>query len=295
VLRKLIGVAGAVSLFAGVLVGTQGCASSDEKVEPEKPAAVEKFPDMGSFCNGVAQAQCGKTCDDATPPACITSKVPSKCGSTAETCVATVQRDCANGNSDVTRGVTLSNYPLGKKNADDCVKAVAKAYEDGEITGTEHSAITAACARVFSPNNTLGFACTRDTDCAAPLGCYLTDVGKGTCQTITKISKAEDCSAAGSVCEKGYYCAQEVTACIARKPNGAVCTAFTKPCAEDLLCANIDEMGNGTCSGKKGNLADCGSDDECSAGYCAQVGDKHLCLDTFSLGIGAPACANFGG
>jgi hypothetical protein len=284
VLRKLIGVAGLLTMGL-VIAAAPGCGSSDEAAEKEK-VDEDKYPDLGAFCNAVAQAECSA----AVTGACA---VNSK-----DTCIAKVQNSCSLGTSDITRGMVVSNYPYGKKDGEPCVKAITEAYADAKLDSAEHATVRNACSRVFTANRQAGFECTSDVDCASGLGCYFDGTGnaKGTCQKITNVAKADDCSSVGAVCEKGYYCAKAVTACIARKPAGAACKPFDTLCQENLLCTGVDSMTNtGTCTGKQAVGTDCTSDNDCDSDYCAQVGSKAICLGAFSLGTGAPACQNFGG
>lgn len=280
--RKLIGIVGWLTTFGLLAAAAPGCGSND--TEPEgTPVEVEKYPDQAAFCNGIAQAECSQAVLDS----CVVSGKPA--------CVAAVQQSCMAQASDVTRGVIASNYPTGKKAAEACIQKVTEAYADAKIEGTEHAAIKAACGEVFRGSKTAGFECKSDIDCSVGLGCYLTAADQGTCETLKTIALGDDCGAKGSVCDKGLYCGSD-QACIKRKAVGSECQAFTKPCLENLLCANVDAMsGLGKCEAKKAQGTECTSDDECDSNFCALIGQKNLCVNALTLGAGAPACQNFGG
>jgi hypothetical protein len=261
--------------------GSPGCSSSST---PDPEAPPDKYPDFASFCNAIGAAEC-------------TDSIASACnlgGTTKAQCIAEVSRACSNKASEVTQGVkNTSSYQKGA--AENCVKAVSDTYATGKITADGHKAIVTACQEVFRLGNTVGFDCAVDTDCAATLGCYLTDTGKGTCQKISTIALGEDCSASGAVCAAGLYCGTD-KACIKRKPSGSDCSPFTKPCTEDLQCVIADAKANtGTCTAKLANGADCTSDAECSTGFCALVGAKQQCFGTLTIGAGSPICDNFDG
>jgi hypothetical protein len=261
--------------------GSPGCSSSST---PDAEAPPDKYPDFASFCNGIGAAEC-------------TNEIANRCNlaqTTQQACIAEVATACSAKDSEVTRGVKdTGTYKKGAAEA--CIKAVSDTYATGQISADAHKAIVASCQEVFRVGAAVGFSCAVDTDCDATLGCYLTDVSKGTCQKITTKAVGDDCGAVGDVCGTGLYCGAD-KACIKRKPSGSDCSPFTKPCTEDLQCVISDATANtGTCQPKLTQGADCTADADCQTGFCALLGSKRQCFGTLVIGAGSPICDNFDG
>lgn len=273
--RKLIGLAGAFSLLGVVFIGAPGCGSSDEKAEAEQPA--DKYPDTAAFCNGVAQAQCQQALIDA----CL---APS-----TDACISKVSSACFSKKSDLTRDAIMSNYPTGKANAEACLAAVTAVYADAKVTADEHKQLKQSCDKVFRNDKAKGASCSSDNDCADGLGCYqhASDATKHTCETITIAAKGDECSTIGTVCAEGTFC-YNGEFCVSRAAKDAACDE-KKPCLESLSCVE------GKCADKDPQGTACTSDNDCTSGYCARIGEKTVCANTLTFGSGSELCQNIGG
>jgi hypothetical protein len=239
------------------------------------------YPDFASFCHAIGVAECS-------------SEIVSRCQiPSREACVAEVSRACSDKTSEITRGFSAAGYQQAA--AEGCVAEVSGAYAAGQITADGHRAIVTACQEVFRLGKGVGSDCAVDTDCAAALGCYLTDTGQGTCQKISTVASGEDCSASGAVCAAGLYCGAD-KACVARGEEGEDCSPFARPCAEALRCVIADAAaGTGACAARLTPGQDCLVDGDCATGFCALVGAQSRCEDTLSIGTGAAVCEDFDG
>src|SRR5690606_21237618 len=112
--------------------------------------------------------------------------------------------------------------------ADQCIDAVAAAYEDADITADEIAIVlrfAAPCDQLVQGQRTEGEACEARRDCDAPAGfdcVFKGDVEMGTCQLPEVVGAGQDCGALNAVCEPGFYCNGEN--CIAGENVGEPCT-----------------------------------------------------------------------
>jgi hypothetical protein len=246
--------------------------------------AADSYASFSAFCAAIGAAECS----DAVLARCQLA------ATTKDACRAEVSGSCSHQTSEVTRGVGgAGSYKQGAAEA--CIKAVSDAYATGQISANAHKAIVASCQEVFRAGAPLGSPCRVDTDCDASLGCYLTDVSKGTCQKITPKAVGDDCGAVGDVCGTGLYCGAD-KACIERQGPGADCSPVTRPCAEDLRCALPDATATaGSCQARLAAGEECASDADCSAGFCALQGDRWRCADPLGFDAGSRGCQNVDG
>jgi len=270
---KLVGLAcvvAVVSAFTAV-----GCGGGSEEAQPTPQPAAYKYPDVAAFCNGIANAQCSKTLGDA-------------CNIDTAACIPTVQNDCIQGKGEITFGRTVSYY--NAKKADACVDAVKAAYGDAKVEAAEFVTINKACDAAFSAGNAAGFACKVDADCDldAGLSCYLTEVGKGTCQPAGTIGKGDDCGGGGR-CQADLYCSPNDKICASGKKEGSPCMPVVQPCENSLLCDN------GTCVAKKGKGEACDANEKCASSFCARISaSSRQCFDALQYGAGSTLCSSFG-
>ncbi|MBI5537100.1 MAG: hypothetical protein HY898_30540 [Deltaproteobacteria bacterium] len=222
-------------------MATNGCSSTEKT---QDPGPTYKYPDAPAFCAGVAKAIC-------------TDKFVAACAGSKDNCPVKLQ-------ADTCKVINTGTYRPAV--AEDCVKAYETAYDDGQLSGTEQAAITAACTIVFGGNGGTGAQCTKLTDCDldAKLQCV-----KGKCEVPDEVAAGEDCSADDKTCEKGYYCTAADKICAKAPVAGGACSA-SKPCAEEFLCVIASGGTEGLCQSKiaDGEACTAGADSDCASKLC---------------------------
>ncbi len=240
-----------------------------------------KYPDTGSYCRARAEAECS----DAVVASCA---VASK-----GTCAAQRQLLCQAG--------LPAGKVYGSSKTEICIKAVADAYTDAQLTKEEIQAYTTACAVVFSGAGAKGEACVQNLDCnqSAGLACVLhasnapgVDAGPtpsavaGTCQVPQSVQGGESCAAADAQCVEQFHCGL-TQHCDANGANGDPCSAAL-PCKSAFKCS-----ANSTCEPRLDNGQACTTDGECVSGICLQ--GSNLCVAKVTLSPSEPFCTATGG
>ena len=235
------------AVWLTVLCGTiaTGCGSEDP------PTNTHPYPDVGTFCTGVAKA----ICSDVAVEACYQSS-DATLDDDADTCVETyIQPARCNPKSlDYSNGASIQ-----------CVDAYSRAYKDGKLNVKELNDIAATCHAVLHGNGELGGSCAQNSDCdgSEGLSCVIKPGQAGSCQDPVSVTAGNDCTDSSAVCVAGFYCGSD-NACIVRPSIGEACNAG-KPCLEDALCVND------SCIEKSANGQTCIADEQCSGGICILV------------------------
>lgn len=245
-----------------------GCTTKTEDAAPPGP----KYPDVGSFCQGRAEAECNAAVIDA----CASSG--------ASACVAKAEAKC------------LSEVPPDRSyradQAEGCANAYGAAYQDAKIEPAELDAIAKACGGLFERESGLaGVECAVDRDCKLSdgLSCVLhadaTSI-KGTCAVPRSVDKGDSCSAADAECIQGYYC-DTGSHCVAQGGAGDPCGA-TQPCGKGLQC----DAATSQCVSKAAAGSACANDTDCADGIC-DLGANPVCVAKLILSPNEPACDGF--
>jgi hypothetical protein len=233
-----------------------------------------KYPDLSSFCMGVANAECN-------------SRVVMQCAlMSGATCVANRNTLC------------LASQPSGTHyNAgagEDCVAEYASVYADAVVTLAEMAAITNGCIQVFEGNGMTNASCVADSDCQVGSGlrCVTSSAGTSTCQVPVAVSGGGKCDAPNEQCLAGFHCGTSAHC----DQDGVVndpCSALA-PCGSTLLCAIPTGATTGTCVNKSADGSACTSASDCTNGICdiAQTMATGLCVSQLTLAPNEPFCVD---
>jgi hypothetical protein len=227
-----------------------------------------KYPDLNSFCNARATAEC-------SPNVLLACAIPS-----ASTCINKRQALC------------LSSVPAGTvynpSSAENCVNQVSSAYDDAKVTLAESTAIDAACLSVFDGPAGKDASCQSDLGCQVSSGlrCILAPgSSQGICEIPQAVQGGGSCSASNARCVTGFHCGPTAH-CDINAAVGEACGAQI-PCGTDLQCSS-----GGTCINKNVDGSMCSSADECLHGICnkASTSSTGLCVSQVSLASMEPFC-----
>jgi hypothetical protein len=229
-----------------------------------------KYPDLNSFCNGQASAECSSE-------VVLACAVPS-----TATCVANRQQVCV---AAAPAGAIYNPAPT-----ENCIAVVSGAYSDAKLTIAESSAISAACSIVFDGPGGPDAACQQDPDCKVSTG--LRCVPKpgsnmGTCQIPQPVQGGGMCVAADAQCVAGFHCGLSSHCDIDGMANDP-CDA-ADPCAPGFMCSTA-----ATCTAKSADGTACASADECMNGICnkASGAAMGLCVSEVTLAPDEPFCVD---
>jgi hypothetical protein len=227
-----------------------------------------KYPDLNSFCNGRASAEC-------SPEVLLACAAPN-----SATCIAKRQALC------------VSTAPAGTSynpsSAESCITQVSNAYADAKVTLAESNAIDAACLPVFDGPSGQGVSCQKDADCKVSTGirCVLSSgSNRGTCQTPIAVQGGGSCAASNAQCVPGFHCGPIAHCDIDAMANEA-CDG-QNPCGPDLLCSAA-----GTCVPKMADGSVCATGDECLHGICnkSTMAAMGVCVSQVTLASNEPFC-----
>jgi hypothetical protein len=234
-------------------------------------------------CSGGGKA---KTEDDF----CL-EKTTAECQSVSNKC-ATLVDPCVTGRLSVCHEFVSEAKASGTRffvpgNISNCVNKSKSTYaKNGAITPTDLDALDDVCNYVFQGNAMDRQACTVKYDCLDKS--EICD--KGRCAKRVEKSKGDLCGNPGEVCKTGSFCQLmdgNVWECAERAAENKVCSDDV-PCKEELRCSL------GSCTKRAGNLASCGSDEDCEAAvpYCdPYAGSK--CTSGLLFGPGSTSCTAF--
>jgi hypothetical protein len=227
-----------------------------------------KYPDINSFCNARATAECSSE-------VVLACAIPN-----ASTCVTKRQQLCLSS--------TPSGTAYNSASAENCVNQVSSAYADAKVTLAESSAIDAACLPVFDGPGTKDASCQSDSNCqvSAGLRCILLPGStEGTCQIPQMVQGGGSCAASNARCVTGFHCGS-TSHCDINAAVGEACDP-QNPCGPDLQCSS-----GGTCVNKGADGSVCASGDECLHGICnkSMTSSTGLCVSQISLAPDEPFC-----
>jgi hypothetical protein len=182
--------------------------------------------------------------------------------------------------------------PAGFSDAhgDACIKAVAAAYADADLTGTELTTVLqlgAPCDAVIKGPKGQGEVCARNSDCdeSAGFACVLRGGDStGTCQVPELVGPGQKCGALQQLCMSGFFC--DGKNCIASKDAGEDCVndgecAPSGYCSADSKCVTLLGVG----------LA-CDADEQCQSELCYASTASMSCADRVRLSPAEPICQN---
>lgn len=280
-IRQVFGLGAAVGL---VTAFATACAA-------KKPLP---FPDVLSFCNAKAQAEC---------------QIATTCLISSSDCEAERASLC---NEDASQAVRLGGVrQYTQANAQRCIDAVNSAYGNGHTSVSYMQligpgSITDLCERVFAGNASMDDPCQSSYDCTGNLVCAPTtpgasaDGGSGSfvCAPPTQVAEGAFCTTPGSVCATNTYCGLPAAGggtyiCEASMQVGQPCSD-TEPCVSTARCKTATGVTTQTCEARATIGQDCVTSDDCdpSAPYC----DPYLpnqCAPGLSFAAHAPDCMAF--
>jgi hypothetical protein len=229
-----------------------------------------KYPDLSSFCNGRASAEC----NSEVLLACV---IPS-----ATTCIAKRQQLC------MSAAPAGTNY--NPSAAESCIAQVSAAYADARITLDESNAIDSACLPVFDGPGGPSASCQIDSNCmrSAGLRCVVSAAsGGGVCLVPLAVQGGGSCAAANARCVTGFHCGPTAH-CDIDAAVGEACSG-PNPCGADLMCSS-----GGTCVAKSADGSACASGDECVHGICnkSMTSATGLCVSQVNIASNEPFCVD---
>jgi hypothetical protein len=230
-----------------------------------------KYPDLNSFCNGEAMAEC-------SPQVVLDCAVAN-----ASTCIANRQAVCvAAAPAGTTYDPTL---------AENCISVISNAYSDAQLTLAESDAISAACTVVYNGPGAPDAACQVDTDCKVSTGlrCVLhAGSSTGTCQIPQPVQGGGSCAASDAQCVAGFHCGATAHCDIDGALNEA-CDA-PDPCEPDLTCDATTML----CAAKGADGTACATGEDCTNGICNKGSGQAmgLCVSQVVLAPDEPFCVD---
>lgn len=276
--RQVVGVGAGVGLIAALVVG---CAA--KKSAP--------YPDVESFCNAKAQAEC---------------QIATTCLIDANACQAQRASVCnADADAATANGTGMRKYT--QANAQKCIDDLDSAYGGGsmQVTFAQLGTITNDCERVFAGNSSMNQPCESSYDCTGDLICAPVTPGTTTadggmgpsvCAPSVTIDMGMFCSTPGDTCATDLYCstpaAGSASTCLPAKGQGEACDPATKPCVSSQRCQAIGATGQ-TCEPRSTLGQACKTNGDCvpDAPYCDPYAGK--CTKGQSFATGAEDCAEF--
>jgi hypothetical protein len=217
-------------------------------------------------------------CRDFAAAAC-SEEVVSVCNAAdAEACRASQEDFCR----------TIVPDTFAGERSDVCIEAVAAAYADGDLTGSELITVRSLgepCDQLSRGPRAEGQSCMERDDCntAGGFDCVMkADRMSGTCEVPEVVSPGEDCEADQAVCTENFFCNGEN--CIAARDLGDACMHHEE-CGEDGFC-DVD----GECAAGFGIGDACEDDAQCERGICYDFGDERTCSDRIPLSPTEPLC-----
>jgi hypothetical protein len=173
--------------------------------------------------------------------------------------------------------------------ADACVRAVAGAYSDADLTTSELKTVlrlAAPCDRLVRGPREDSEPCTQRTDCDTVAGYTCVIKGQqaqGRCAIPREVGAGRDCSADNAVCEAGFFC--DGANCIEQRAAGGACVR-SEQCAEGYCNGS-------TCAAGLGIDSACTDDEQCASGLCYAFSDtSQVCTDYVRLSRTDPICGN---
>lgn len=201
-------------------------------------------------------------------------------------CQAPDAEACRESQEDFCR--TIVHDTFAGERSQECIDAVAEAYADGDLTGSELVTVRLLgepCDQLSRGPREEGQSCMERGDCnsAAGFDCVMkSDRMSGTCEIPDVVSPGEDCEADQAVCTDNFFCNGEN--CIAARDLGDPCMHHEE-CGDEGFC-DVD----GECAARFEIGAACDDDAQCERGICDDSDDERTCTDLIRLGRNEPLC-----
>jgi hypothetical protein len=244
-----------LSLCALGLCFSAGCSSSEEPAQTRE-----------EFCRDWAAKACS-------------AEVVSACqAESADACRLTQQAACQDALPD----------GFVDDNAQTCLNAVGKAYQDADLSATELATVLRfgpACDRLVRGPGASGDTCEATSDCDAVAGfaCVIKGAdGQGTCQKPRVVQPGLACDALPETCTEGFYCNGDN--CVAGEDTGSPCST-QQECGSEGYCAE-----DGACAARFPVRTECTADDQCLSGLCFAFDAERICVDAIRLSPSEPLC-----
>lgn len=232
-------------------VGWFGCSGD----QPGPGAEEDKLKTEAAFCAEWAEV----ACNDEVVLACDSQS-----------------RDhCLDSQQDFCGTIVPSGYK--STHAQDCLDAVADAYEDAVLNAEELDVVLRLggdCERLVDGLNDEGDGCFELADCDGVNGydCVVKPgADTGTCQIPVEAAGGDPCDDPEVVCADGYYCDGEN--CLRRHEEADTCTSDAM-CAAELRCAIAADSTEGLCEPRLINGDPCLANEECVSGICIGTTNK---------------------
>lgn len=277
--------------IVGALAGVAVAMAAGVACAPKKSAP---YPDVESFCNAKAQAEC---------------QIATTCLIEATDCEAERASLC---NADATSATASGTRDYTQGNAQACIDALDAVYGNGatkvsfaQLEGM--GSVSDICERVFSGNAGMNepcqssYDCTGDNICASVTpGVSSGDGGAGpyVCAPPgAPIAEGQFCTTPGSTCVTDSYCAVKpgsAATCVPAMQENQPCNTVTAPCVSAQRCESQAGVTGQTCEPRVALGQPCQTSDDCApaAPYCdPYVGN--LCTPGLSFAAGAPDCKAF--
>jgi hypothetical protein len=257
------------------------------------PKDQDPYPDVPTFCNAKAQAEC---------------QVATTCAIDVDDCQALRSSLC---NMEATAALSGTRKYI-QANAPACIAAIDTAYGNGsrdvpyaQLVGP--GSISDVCARVFSGNAAINdpcgspYDCTGGNVCAPALASGIAPDGGAAprfCAAPVAKSEGDFCGNPGEQCATDTYCALPPTGggyrCALANEQGQPCDPITAPCVSTQRCEAETGVTDHTCEPRVEANQPCLTSDDClpSAPYCdPYVGN--ICTTGLSFATHAPDCDAF--
>lgn len=235
-----------------------GCSGEDE----------DKLPTREEFCRAWGEAACSK-------------ETVSRCQArNAEACHLSQQQFC----------LSLVPSSFSGERSDQCLVAVGKAYQDGDLSSGELRTVLRLdepCHLLVRGPKQQGQSCSEIDDCNAAGGFEcVKKAGEfvGACEIPEVVDPGLACDAPQQVCTDGFFCNGDN--CIGAKDVGDPCTNHDE-CGASAYCSNA-----GQCVERSGVDTNCTADFECESGVCYAFMSEQVCIDRLTLGRSEPICAD---
>ena len=200
-------------------------------------------------------------------------------------CQAADAESCRQSQEDFCR--TIAPESFAGDRSDMCIEAVAAAYADGDLSGSELLTVrllAEPCHQLSRGTRGEGQSCMERNDCnsAAGFDCVKkSDRMSGTCEIPEMSGPGEDCEADQQICTTGFFCNGEN--CIAARDEGDPCMHHEE--CEDGFC-DVD----GACAARFDIGDPCDDDAQCGAGICYDFDGELVCANRIVLTRTEPIC-----
>jgi hypothetical protein len=246
----------ALVVIAGLGLGSLVAACANGQSSQGGPNANDNYPDVQSFCDGLAQAECSHA-------------VLTACGvKDSSSCAKAMSAACVAGQPQGTSYVAA--------NAQACVELATSTYGKSTISASEKAQLATLCGpQIFSGPGGPRSPCTSQWDCSSAQGLScVVPYGQmsGKCLAPTPVPPSGSCADEASVCsDPSYFCDPMQKECLPAANNGEACNQGWRPCVPGYTCTNGLF---GTCKQLGADGAPCTLDTDCTGGMCDKASSQ---------------------